>query len=102
MAANRIIVERRPVGYRPIAVSTSVDPEKNIVVVGYGLNAAGNTDIYVLKYNKDGELVITEAVARPEGGKVASIGIKDLHPAIAPVGNVNTAGRVDLGHGAAY
>ena len=36
---------------RPVAIASATDTSSNTVVVGYGKNAAGNTDIYVIKYN---------------------------------------------------
>jgi len=37
-----------------VAIASASDSSNNSVVVGYGMNAAGNNDIYVLKYNPDG------------------------------------------------
>lgn len=37
-----------------VAIASASDSSNNSVVVGYGVNAAGNNDIYVLKYNADG------------------------------------------------
>lgn len=39
---------------RAVAIATAVDPSDNVAVVGYGKNAAGNDDIYLLKYSADG------------------------------------------------
>lgn len=39
---------------RAVAIATTTDAVNNIVVLGYGKNAANNDDIYVVKYNADG------------------------------------------------
>ncbi|RII24940.1 MAG: hypothetical protein CXR30_19455, partial [Geobacter sp.] len=36
---------------RPVAIASATDSSNNTVVVGYGRNAANNTDIYLIKYN---------------------------------------------------
>ncbi|MBT0664575.1 DUF2341 domain-containing protein [Geobacter pelophilus] len=37
-----------------VAIASASDSSNNVVVVGYGKNAASNDDIYVIKYNPDG------------------------------------------------
>jgi uncharacterized delta-60 repeat protein len=37
-----------------VAIASASDSSNNVVVVGYGKNAAANDDIYVIKYNPDG------------------------------------------------
>lgn len=37
-----------------VAIASASDTSNNVVVVGYGMNAVGNDDIYVVKYNPDG------------------------------------------------
>ncbi|SNB46427.1 DUF2341 domain-containing protein [Geobacter sp. DSM 9736] len=37
-----------------VAIASAADTSNNVVVVGYGKNAADNDDIYVLKYNQNG------------------------------------------------
>jgi uncharacterized delta-60 repeat protein len=39
---------------RSVGISSAVDGSNNLAVVGYGKNAAGNDDIYVLKYSSTG------------------------------------------------
>ena len=39
---------------RAVAIATTTDTANNVVVLGYGKNAANNDDIYVVKYNADG------------------------------------------------
>src|SRR6185369_10333912 len=39
---------------RAVAIATAVDASDNVAVVGYGKNASGNDDIYLLKYNASG------------------------------------------------
>ncbi len=40
-----------------IAVATAVDGLDNVAVVGYGMNSAGNMDMYVVKYSSSGSLL---------------------------------------------
>ncbi|NVN98206.1 MAG: fibronectin type III domain-containing protein [Geobacteraceae bacterium] len=42
---------------RAVAIATAVDASNNVAVVGYGKNASGNDDIYLLKYNASGSRV---------------------------------------------
>lgn len=77
-----------------VAIASASDSSNNSVVVGYGVNAVGNNDIYVLKYNADG----TRAwAATPFDGSVG-----DDHPTsvvLALDGSIFVTGYSETAHG---
>lgn len=88
---------------RATAIATTADAANNIVVIGYGKNAANNDDIYVVKYNADGTKAwsaipfdgaggddIPSAVAVAPDGSVYVTGVSEKGPA-AGVYNLFTA-----------
>ncbi len=78
---------------RAVAIATTTDAANNVVVIGYGKNAASNDDIYVVKYNADG----TKAwAATPFDGGVSGDDIPS-GVAIAPDGSVYVTGYSEKG-----
>jgi uncharacterized delta-60 repeat protein len=78
---------------RAVAIATTTDTANNVVVIGYGKNAASNDDIYVVKYNSDG----TKAWAATPFD--AGVGGDDLPSAVAvaPDGSVYVTGYSEKG-----